>query len=262
MSPPPAAVLAPPADDPVRLSGIRIDPVSTGGFLRRIESFLQSGRSNVVHFCPADPLVTASRDDGYRAVLNAGSLNVPDGMSVVWALRLLGHHASRLTGTDALHLACAWGVDRELRHYFLGGTPEVLHRLLGRLVLAQPEIRIAGAESPPFGTIGELDVESSAERIREARADLVWVGLGAPKQELFAERLRVLNCAPVILCVGAAFDFASGTKKRAPAWMQRAGLEWLHRLAAEPSRLWRRYLLGNPRFIACVLADRLREGSR
>ncbi len=245
---------------PVRLLGVRIDPVSTNDFLRRIEAFVTSGGSDVVHFCPADPLVTARANDGYRTTLNAGSLNAPDGMSVVWALRLLGRPASRLAGTDALHLVCAWGIERGLRHFFLGGAPDVLQRLVESLEREHPGLCIAGAESPPFVTVEELDTEGSAKRIRQARADVVWIGLGAPKQEVVAARLQALDCAPVILCVGAAFDFASGAKRRAPGWMQNVGLEWLHRLASEPRRLWRRYLVGNPRFIACVLADRLRRG--
>jgi N-acetylglucosaminyldiphosphoundecaprenol N-acetyl-beta-D-mannosaminyltransferase len=101
-------------------------------------------------------------------------------------------------------------------------------------------------------------VAEAAARMRAAGADAVWVGLGAPKQDLMAARLRDLDAAPTIFCVGAAFDFVAGTVKRAPRWMQRTGLEWLHRLLSEPRRLWRRYVIGNPRFVAGVVWDRLR----
>jgi len=110
----------------------------------------------------------------------------------------------------------------------------------------------------PTAKLGDNEIDDDA-RIRAARTGLLWVGLGAPKQDITAERLRRLDAAPAILCVGAAFDFLSGAKRRAPAWMQRAGLEWLHRLAHEPRRLWRRYLIGNSRFAVGVATSRLRS---
>jgi N-acetylglucosaminyldiphosphoundecaprenol N-acetyl-beta-D-mannosaminyltransferase len=102
-------------------------------------------------------------------------------------------------------------------------------------------------------------VAEAARRMQDAGAQTVWVGLGAPKQDLMAHRLRVLHAAPVTLCVGAAFDFVAGTLQRAPRWMRRAGLEWVHRFAAEPRRLWRRYLIGNAEFVAGVARDQLRR---
>jgi len=238
--------------------GVRIDPVSEEEFLARVARFLASDRSHVVHFCPADPIVVASQDTGYRDVLNRGSLNAPDGMSVVYTLRSLGYDAQRLTGSTALQLLCAWGLARGARHYLFGGRLDVVQLLRRRLESAYPGIGLVAAESPPFRPLADREVREAAVRIREAGTDILWVGLGAPKQEILADRLHELESAPVILCVGAAFDFVSGVKRRAPAWMQDAGLEWLHRLACDPRRLARRYLLGNPRFVAGVLGEHLR----
>jgi N-acetylglucosaminyldiphosphoundecaprenol N-acetyl-beta-D-mannosaminyltransferase len=149
-----------------------------------------------------------------------------------------------------------------LRHYLFGGTPEALEKLQAELRAEEPRIVIAGVESPPFRELSDAEVAEAAGRMRAAGADAVWVGLGAPKQDVMAARLRDVDAAAAIFCVGAAFDFVAGTVPRAPLWMQRSGLEWLHRLLSEPRRLWRRYLIGNPRFVMGVVWDRLRGRTR
>lgn len=243
------------------VNGVRLDPRSPSQLPGAIEQLLACGRSHVVHFLPADPTVIARRDADYRAVLNRGDLNLVDGASVALALRLFGWRAPRTTGSAALELLARWGAEREVRHYLYGGRPEVVQRLRARLEQDHPGIRIVGAESPPFGELDAEELEAARDRMRAAGADLVWIGLGSPKQDRVAGRLRDLGAAPVLLCVGAAFDFVSESKRRAPRWMQRVGLEWLHRLMSEPRRLWRRYLLGNARFVADVCAD-LAHGRR
>jgi N-acetylglucosaminyldiphosphoundecaprenol N-acetyl-beta-D-mannosaminyltransferase len=257
------------------VNGVRLDPLSRAELPAAIEDLLFCGCGHVVHFLPAHPTVLARHDPEYRVLLNRGDLNLVDGASVALAVRLFGGRAARTTGSAALELLVGWGVDAGVRHYLFGGTPEVAKRLRRRLERDHPGVEIVGVESPPFGELSTTDLEAARDRIRAARADLVWVGLGSPKQDRIAERLRELDAAPVLLCVGAAFDFVSGAKRRAPLWMQRAGLEWLHRLASEPRRLWRRYVIGNPMFVASVLWDYLltmgkgsrpssveREGSR
>ena len=121
-----------------------------------------------------------------------------------------------------------------------------------------PGIRIVGTESPPFRAIADEELDETVARIRAAEADAVWIGLGAPKQDVMGARLRERDAAPLLFAVGAAFDFIAGTKSRAPEWMQRNGLEWAHRLGSEPGRLWKRYLVGNAQFVAGVAEDRLR----
>lgn len=239
-----------------RVNRVRIDGVRAVDVPDRIEEFLRGGASHVVHFCPAHPTVLARDDPGYRAILNRGDLNLPDGASVVWAIGLLGGRVERVTGTDTFLRLCRAGEPRRWRHYLYGGAPAVVQQLRLRLEDEFPGILIVGAESPPFRPLDDGDLELAADRIRRSGADLVWVGLGTPKQDVVAEQLRARDAAPVFLCVGAAFDFLSGQKQRAPLWMQQAGLEWAHRLAQEPGRLWHRYLIGNIRFVAGVLADR------
>jgi N-acetylglucosaminyldiphosphoundecaprenol N-acetyl-beta-D-mannosaminyltransferase len=245
-----------------RVNGVRIDAVTRTGFVSSVSTFISCGHSHVVHFCAAHPTVEARTDVGYREILNRGALNVPDGMPVVWAARMFGSTTERLAGTDAMGLTAGWGIDRGLRHYLYGSTPETLRRLRARLEASYPGISIVGVEAPPFRALSEEELEDAAGRIREAGADALWVGLGAPKQDLTAFRLRTKGAAPVILCVGAAFDFVAGTKSRAPGWMQRSGLEWAHRLSSEPGRLWKRYLVGNTRFVAGVARDRLSLAGR
>ena len=143
------------------------------------------------------------------------------------------------------------------RHYLFGGAPSVLTSLQARLELAYPRIALVGAESPPFRALEQRELNEAGGRIHAMDTQLLWLGLGTPKQDLVAVSLRAIGAAPVILCVGAAFDFLAGTKERAPEWMQRAGLEWLHRLGSEPGRLGRRYLIGNPRFVWGVARELL-----
>ena len=234
---------------------MRVDAPGPAGLVRAMEGFLDCGEGHVVHFLPSDPIVRARDDPSYREVLNRGDLNVPDGMSVAWALRLRGVRTERLAGADAMRRLATWGRDRGIRHYLYGGRPVVVEALAEWFRRAGAEV--AGTEAPPFRPTSDEELRDAAERIRAAGTDLVWVGLGTPRQDVVAGRLRDLGAAPVLLCVGAAFDFVSGARRRAPRWMQAAGLEWAFRLAAEPRRLWRRYLLGGPRFVGAVTRDLL-----
>jgi len=240
------------------VNGVRIDSLTPTNYVERLATFLSCGHSHVVHFCAAHPTVEARRDETYRDLLNKGALNVPDGMPVAWAARMFGAETERLAGTDGMHLAAMWGLERGLRHYLYGGTPETLERLQRQLEDAYPGILIVGAESPPFRPITSEERAASVRRMQEDGAQAVWVGLGAPKQDIVASELRAMRASPIILCVGAAFDFVAGDLKRAPAWMRRSGLEWAHRLAMDPRRLWKRYLIGNPEFAMGVARDWLR----
>jgi N-acetylglucosaminyldiphosphoundecaprenol N-acetyl-beta-D-mannosaminyltransferase len=240
------------------VNGVRIDPVTPEEFLGAVDSFLSCGRSHVAHFCSAHPTTEARGDGSYRDLLNRGDLNLPDGAAVAWASRLSGTPAKRLSGTEGFREVVHWGANRGLRHYLYGGSPETLGLLQEKLREEEPRIEIAGAESPPFRALSDAEVAEAAARMRAARADAVWVGLGAPKQDIVASELRAMRAAPVILCVGAAFDFVAGDLKRAPTWMRRSGLEWAHRLAMDPRRLWKRYLIGNPAFAMGVARDWLR----
>jgi N-acetylglucosaminyldiphosphoundecaprenol N-acetyl-beta-D-mannosaminyltransferase len=156
-----------------------------------------------------------------------------------------------------METALQQGGDRS--HFFYGSSEETLSRLVAAARELAPDIRIAGSYSPPFKPTTDDDLQSDTTRIRESGADFVWVGLGMPKQELWMRRAADYLPGAVLLGVGAAFDFIAGTTPRAPAWMQSAGLEWLHRFGQQPGRLWRRYLVNNPAFMALLAAQVIRR---
>jgi N-acetylglucosaminyldiphosphoundecaprenol N-acetyl-beta-D-mannosaminyltransferase len=237
------------------INGIRFDLMEREDLVDAARSLIASGDSHVVHFLAVDPTVRAARDANYREVLNAGDINIADGQPVAWAVRLHGRHTERIAGTDGVGLLCESGLSEGRTHYLYGGSQQVNERLNFQLRRRYQGIRIVGAEAPPMGMPPEEELRASAARVRESGADLLWIGIGTPNQHYVASRLRALGAAPVILCVGAAFDFVSGTKQRAPGWAQKLGLEWCHRLLSEPRRLGPRYLAGNPRFVAAVARE-------
>ncbi|HXC23892.1 MAG TPA: WecB/TagA/CpsF family glycosyltransferase [Solirubrobacteraceae bacterium] len=186
-----------------------------------------------------------------RAVQGA-TLAVPDGQPLVWALRLLGHaRATRVYGPDLMAHYCAHAASTGTPIYLYGGRSEqALELLTARLSERFPGLRIAGGYSPPFRPLTVEERAQAVERIDGSGAQVVWVGTGQPKQELWMSEMRPRLAAPLLVGVGAAFDFHAGIVSQAPAWMQRGGLEWLYRLSREPRRLWRRYASQNPRFVA------------
>lgn len=217
-----------------------------------VELATTTDRGVDVHLCNAYTLALADADDGYRAMLRRASINFPDGTPVVWANRILHRGRDlpheRVRGPRLFLDVFDRGRLRGVRHYLLGSTPEVLAALEKNLLTEYPGVEIVGTESPPFRPLTEQKRDEQAARIRASRAQVVWVGLGTPKQDWECARLR--DRLPVVcVAIGAAFDFAAGTKSVAPDWMQEHGLEWLHRFASEPRRLWRRYLFGNTRFV-------------
>ncbi|MFC4471064.1 WecB/TagA/CpsF family glycosyltransferase [Streptomyces xiangluensis] len=218
-------------------------------------------RGSDVHLSNAYTLALADRDPELRGVLRSACLNLPDGQSVVWANQLLHRGTSlpstRVYGPDLLLDVFALSRLTELSHYLLGSTPQVLDALHRELRRRYPRARIVGMSSPPFRPLTAQELRQKTEEIRSVAPDIVWVGLGTPKQDRWAAEL--CEALPVVaVAVGAAFDFIAGTKPQAPRWMQHNGLEWLFRLGCEPRRLWRRYLFGNARFVRAVLRQATR----
>jgi N-acetylglucosaminyldiphosphoundecaprenol N-acetyl-beta-D-mannosaminyltransferase len=184
-------------------------------------------------------------------------------MPLVWLCRLAGFRpVERVYGPDLMLAVCEYGVERGYRHFFFGGGPDVPAALAGRLAHRIAGLRVAGVISPPFGETSEPEEERLIGQINDAHPDIVWVGLGTGTQEHWMARHRPRLEAPVLIGVGAAFDFLSGTKPQAPRWMQRSGLEWLFRLLSEPRRLWPRYRQ-YPLFLILIAAQlaRLRRYS-
>jgi N-acetylglucosaminyldiphosphoundecaprenol N-acetyl-beta-D-mannosaminyltransferase len=194
------------------------------------------------------------------------SLIVPDGMPLVWISRLkgFGTEVGRVAGADLVKSVCELSMATGQSHYFYGGKPGVAQRMADNLAKAFPGLKIAGVRSPPMLDIGpDFSFAGSSmadvEAIRDSGADFVWVGVSSPKQEYWMAKAAPLIGSGVFVGVGAAFDFHAGTVQRAPAWMQRNGLEWLHRLCSEPQRLWRRYLVLAPRFVVGCMFELFRE---
>jgi N-acetylglucosaminyldiphosphoundecaprenol N-acetyl-beta-D-mannosaminyltransferase len=211
-----------------------------------------------VHFCTVHSLVEAADDPVLLEAFAApDSLALPDGVPIVWVGRAQGKGVERVCGPDVMPALLDRSRASGARHYFYGGAPGVAERLAGRMRAAYPGLEVVGTYSPPFRAQSAEEDAADAELINAARPDYVWVGLGAPKQDLWAARQRPYLDSAVVLAVGAAFDFHSGGLRRAPAWMQRLGLEWLYRLAAEPRRLARRYFVTNSRFVVLLVRSRL-----
>ena len=206
--------------------------------------------------------VMACREDpDLRAAVLGADFTVPDGQPLVWALRLLGHALpSRVYGPSLMELACERAARTGSRFYLYGGRDDAaLARLTRELRLRHPGLQIVGGYAPPFRPLTADEEEAVAADINRSRADVVWVGIGVPKQEKWMARMRSRLDAPVLVGVGAAFDFHAGLIPQAPAWLQRWGMEWAFRLMQEPKRLWRRYLRYNPRFVADFVRQLARQ---
>lgn len=224
--------------------------------LELLASAPAEGRRLHVHFCTVHSIVEAADDAVLRGVFAApDSLALPDGVPLTWVGRLGGQAVERVCGPDMMPALIARTAATGARHYFYGGAPGVAERLAERFSARAPGIVVAGTSSPPFRPLTPEEDAAEIAAINATRPDYVWVGLGAPKQDLWAARQRPHLDAAVILAVGAAFDFHSGGLKRAPGWMQRHGLEWVFRLWSEPRRLARRYLVTNTRFVALLARD-------
>ncbi len=207
-----------------------------------------TGRS--VYFLPVHSIMTARRDGEFMQSLNSADLAVPDGMPVAWALRSFGVAGQeRVAGPDVMLGLTEQAARLHHRIFLYGSTEETLARLRTRLLGQFPGLDIAGSISPPFRNLSPEEDEADIRSILGAGTDELFVSLGSPKQERWIAAHRDRLPGVILLGVGAAFDFLAGRIPRAPRWMQRAGLEWLFRLGLEPTRLWKRYLGDNPRFL-------------
>jgi N-acetylglucosaminyldiphosphoundecaprenol N-acetyl-beta-D-mannosaminyltransferase len=237
-----------------RCCGVRVDAVVLDDAVDRLRAFIETGGGRAVHLCNAWTLALARRDGALTQALNRGDLNLPDGTPLTWIGRRVGfnHMRRRVYGPDLMLAAVRTGRIWGLRHYLYGSTPEVVDALARRLAAITPGVQLVGAEAPPFRPLTEREEVELVERIRRVKPDVVWVGLGTPRQDLFVDRFRD-RLGITLVAVGAAFDFLAGAKRQAPTWMQDCGLEWIFRLATEPRRLWRRYLIGNAMFLVGLL---------
>jgi N-acetylglucosaminyldiphosphoundecaprenol N-acetyl-beta-D-mannosaminyltransferase len=193
------------------------------------------------------------RNTALRNIVNKSGIATPDGMPLVWLSRYLGQkQVNRVYGPDLMLAFCEYSVARGYRHFFYGGAPGVAQELATALKARYPGVQVTGTYAPPFRAVGSMEESSVIESINSANPDVVWVGLGTPKQDCWVAQHRPLLNAPILVAVGAAFDFLTGRVSQAPIFMQHSGLEWLYRLMKEPRRLAYRYLIYNPLFLMLV----------
>ncbi len=217
-----------------------------------IEDMVARHRRGYVCVANVHTVTSSSEDPELRAALLDSSINVPDGQPLVWAMNALGYSlGDRVYGPELMSRACARVASSGHRFYLYGGRSQgALVQLALNLRQRYPGVKIVGGYSPPHRPLSAEERVAVTEEINRSKADVVWVGIGVPKQEKWMAEMRPDLDAPVLIGVGAAFDFHAGLVPQAPNWMQDAGLEWAYRLAHEPRRLWRRYLRYNPRFVA------------
>lgn len=242
-----------------RVIGIPIDALSWDDARSRLMSWASSRASKYVAICNVHSVVTATQDADFRRVIEQADMATPDGAPVAWTLRRKGFRGQpRLNGPDLMWRLCADAQSSGIGIGLYGSSPATLSKLEQVLRSSFPRLSIGYSVSPPFRALSVEEDEAACREINASGIGLLFVGLGCPKQEhwMAAHRGRL---QAVMLGVGAAFDYHAGTISRAPPWMRSAGLEWFHRLCAEPKRLWRRYLFTNARFLAASSIDLIRS---
>jgi N-acetylglucosaminyldiphosphoundecaprenol N-acetyl-beta-D-mannosaminyltransferase len=251
----------------VEILGVRVHGPTLAQAVDIVEEWIRRpcGRARSVVNTGFHGLWCAHQDPGFREVLNQADFFCPDGVAPYWLSRLQRRPLpARLPGPDLMEAVLQRANERGYRSYFYGDTDEVLAALKERVARRFPGAGVAGVFSPPFRSLSDRERAEHIERINGAKPDLLWVGLGCPKQERWIadnrERLRV----PVVIGIGAVFRVQAGVTSRAPRWLSEAGFEWAWRLAAEPRKLWRRDLVDGPRFLTVALADawKMRQSRR
>jgi N-acetylglucosaminyldiphosphoundecaprenol N-acetyl-beta-D-mannosaminyltransferase len=244
--------------DRVDVLGVGITATSMDETVETIASWLESGSREYVCCTSVNGVLQCRTSDELREIHNQSGLTVPDGMPMVWAGKFAGAGGiSRVYGPDLMERICELASQKGWRCFLYGGEPgaaeEVGRRLGGRF----PGLKVVGTYSPPFRPLTAAESNEVTRMINSSGAELVWVGVSTPKQELWmAEHINRLEPPVVLIGVGAAFDIHSGRTRRPPKWLGPLGLFWLYRLIQEPRRLWRRYLVGNARFLAAVARQR------
>ena len=215
----------------------------------RIQALAQTKQSSYLIAANVHVVMTAYWQKTYRQIVNSAAIVTPDGVPLVWGMRLLGaKHQQRVYGPDLMLAWCDRAQKHNLPIYLYGSTPQTLEKLSQNLQYTFPQLTIAGSHSPPFRALSPAEEAADREKIQQSGAAVIFVGLGCPKQEEGMHR-QLGKLSAVMIGVGAAFSFHSGEVAQAPRWMMRFGLEWLFRLCQEPERLWTRYLFTNSAFI-------------
>lgn len=234
--------------------GVRVNVLTVSATVKTIEHWIAHKDRKYICVANVYTVMEYRRIPIYRDAYQGAGLVTPDGMPLVWMGKLAGHsEVERVYGPDLMAAVCA--TLPNIRHFFYGTNEETLNRLTLRLRERYPMLNIAGTYAPPFRPLQPHEDDTLVAHINQCEPDIIWVSLGAPKQELWMASHRQTLNAPVLIGVGAAFDYLSGMKRQAPRWMRQAGFEWLFRLATEPRRLWRRYLFSVPSFMILAFAQ-------
>ncbi len=240
----------------ISLLGVHVSCVNLDSAIQQICAWVAEKQRGYVCVAPVATLVDARRDPAYAKAVNGAAMITPDGMPVVWLARLRGGGpVGRTYGPDLMRGLCQKGQKLGLKHFFYGGSEDTLKLLQHKLLGSCPDLRVAGAYAPGHHPEAWQEQKDVLDLINQSGADIVWVGLGSPKQDFWLALNRPLLEAPVLIGAGAAFDFCSGAKVQAPRWIQQNGLEWLFRLCCEPRRLWKRYLIGNSLFVMYLIRE-------
>lgn len=243
--------IAPEPSEPERVNilGVGVSALNMELALRETELLLQRGEHGYVCVTGVHGIMEAQSDEQFRDILNRSFLTTPDGMPTVWLGRLHGFkHMSRVYGPDYMLALCERSVARGYRHFLYGGKPGVAEEVRTELTRRFPGLSIVGTYTPPFRPLSADEEDDLRSELETLQPDVLWCGLSTPKQERFMAAYRNRLPVKLMVGVGAAFDLLSGNLSEAPDWMKKTGLQWLYRLIKEPRRLWRRYLLNNPRF--------------
>ena len=245
----------------LNLDGVGVCAVSMAETLDEIDGWIERDERRYICTVNVHSLVEGWGRADIRHALNGADLSTADGMPIVWLMHRAGFPAAeRIAGPDLMSAVVERGLARGYGHFFYGSTAETLLRLTNELRERFPGIRISGTLAPPFRRLDELqdgDDAAAIDEINGSGADVLWVGLGAPKQELWMSRHRDEIATPTMIGVGAAFDMHAGLVRRASPMLQNLGLEWAHRLALEPRRLWKRYLVSNTFFLAALAGEKV-----
>ena len=230
--------------------GVGVSIINMDDATRQCDELIRSNGQGYVCATDVHTVIEALSDSSLREILNGSFMTTPDRMPLVWMGRLQGHERMcRVYGPDLLTEMCRFSVHRGYRHFFYGGRPGIADRLSSQLTVLFPGLNVAGTYTPPFRPLTVDEEQELFALVERTKPDVFWVGLGSPKQERFMARYcGKLDCK-LMVGVGAAFDFHSGAVKEAPRWLQKTGLQWIHRLIQEPRRLWRRYLRCVPAFL-------------
>jgi len=238
--------------------GVGISAINLPLAVRTIARWIERGDKEYVCVTGMHGVTECQNDEELKRIHNSAGMVTPDGMPMVWLSRLHGcANVTRVYGPDLMLAVCEDSIARETKHFFFGGGEGVAELLANKLRERFPGLAVAGTFCPPFGAMSADEEQRVIEMLNASGADIIWVGLSTPKQERWMARNRSRLNSAVLIGVGAAFDFHAGLKKQAPKWMQRSGLEWFFRLVNEPTRLWKRYLVGIPVFLCYLMLQHL-----